>query len=223
MKSAATFLLLLLPLAAYATDDDDCHGNCGGNGDTVVDVTTTTNVGDTVLNNETLTSVGGNKNLALAAPGLGDVDIAQCLGSTQWSLLIGGRQKLVLNQVCMAEFYLKNGKYDLAAQALCNQPEILVEYDTEAQCEIAHDFTPPIVEGSYSFEPTEAAVVVYDDHDEQDDELIHDTAQALAELKSSLDQEKQARKAYAVQQQKLAQADAQYSQQVLEKLRSIDN
>ncbi len=92
-------------------------------------------------------STGGNRAYNVVAPGLGDVDIAQCLGSTQWSLLIGGKQKLVLNQVCMAEFYLKQGRYDLAAQALCNQPEILMEYRTEVACEIDHDFKPAIIEG----------------------------------------------------------------------------
>jgi len=87
---------------------------------------------------------GDNKTITVVAPGLGDVDIAQCLGSTQWSLLVGGKQKLVLNQVCMAEFYLKQGRYELAAQALCNQPEILEEYVTEQACEDDHDFGPVV-------------------------------------------------------------------------------
>jgi len=119
-------------------------GNCNGPGDDdcyneIVDVDVAT--GD-MLGGDTAISTGGNKSLAVVAPGLGDVDIAQCLGSTQWSLLIGGKQKLVLNQVCMAEFYLKQGRYDLAAQALCNQPEILAEYAIEDDCEYDHDFTP---------------------------------------------------------------------------------
>ena len=77
---------------------------------------------------------------------LGDVDIAQCLGSTQWDTILGGRQKLVLNNVCMAEFYLNNGKWKLAAMALCNQPEILSEFSTEAECEEAHNFNSVIEE-----------------------------------------------------------------------------
>jgi hypothetical protein len=51
---------------------------------------------------------------------LGDVDIADCLGSHQWNTPIFGRQDLKLNQVCMAEFYLSAGKYQLAAMSLCN-------------------------------------------------------------------------------------------------------
>jgi len=92
-----------------------------------------------------------SKAWALAAPGLPNVAIARCLGSEAWTLLVGGKQKLVLNQVCMAEFYLKVGRYDLAAQALCNQPEILMEYTTEVSCEIDHDFTPIIPEGKDKF------------------------------------------------------------------------
>jgi len=97
-------------------------------------------------------STGGNKSYVVVPPGLGDVDIAQCLGSQAWTLLIGGKQTLVLNQVCMAEFYLTQGRYDLAAQALCNQPEILAEYTTEIACEIDHDFTPAIVEGEDEYD-----------------------------------------------------------------------
>lgn len=139
---------LIIGSCQYAFADDDCRGNsCNGGGD--VDVTTgdvnvgvdtlvegsTFNAGDTVLNSD-------SKSLGLAN-GLGDVDIADCLGSQQWNSPLFGRQKLVLNKVCMAEFYLRNGKYKLAAMQLCNVPEILSEFDTEASCESAHDFTPP--------------------------------------------------------------------------------
>jgi len=103
---------------------------------------------ENVLVNTELTggavNTGGNKTVALAN-GLGDVDIAQCLGSTQWSALVIAKQKLVLNQVCMAEFYLKQGRYDLAAQALCNQAGIIEEYSSEVACEIDHDFTPATI------------------------------------------------------------------------------
>jgi hypothetical protein len=98
--------------------------------------------GGDLIGGDMAISTGGNKSLVIAPPGLGDVDIAQCLGSQAWTLLIGGRQTLVLNQVCMAEFYLKVGRYDLAAQALCNQPGIVDEYSSEGACEIDHDFTP---------------------------------------------------------------------------------
>lgn len=92
--------------------------------------------GDTNTNIDT----GGNTSLALVNS-LGDVDIAQCLGSTQWGTPIYSRQKLVINWPCMAEFYLRNQKYALAAMALCNT-EILDEFASEIDCEVAHDFGP---------------------------------------------------------------------------------
>ncbi len=95
------------------------------------------------MNNQTTgdVSVGGDKSSAfgIGIPGLGDVDIAGCLGSEQWTLLFGGKQKLVINWPCMAEFYLRNGAPELAAMALCNT-EILDEFDSEAECEAAHKF-----------------------------------------------------------------------------------
>lgn len=144
LANLAVVLVLLLAAPSWADDDHRCYGghNCN-DGDTLVNIDAPVDVDvDGAI-------IGGDsvRSLAVVAPGLGDVDIAQCLGSTSWTFLVGGKQKLVLNQVCMAEFYLKNGRYDLAAQALCNQPEILDEYKTEVACEIDHDFTPPPDEG----------------------------------------------------------------------------
>jgi len=137
------------------TQSNDNNTQTAGDIDVAASASAVLSGGDMVGGDTSLSST--TKNLAIAAPNLGDVDIAQCLGSTQWSLLVGGKQKLVLNQVCMAEFYLKAGRYDLAAQALCNQPEIIAEYNTESDCELAHDFTPITVyrseEPAANYEP----------------------------------------------------------------------
>ncbi len=137
---------LLLVLVMYGIETSHADGGHDHSGDVTQsnDMNNQT-AGDIVTGGvDNQISTGGNRAYNVVAPGLGDVDIAQCLGSTQWSLLVGGKQKLVLNQVCMAEFYLKQARYDLAAQALCNQPEILNEYGSESACETAHDFTPAI-------------------------------------------------------------------------------
>lgn len=100
-------------------------------------------ISNSVSDAETNVVTGTGDSTALGfGHAMGDVDIAQCLGSTQWDTILGGKQKLVLNNVCMAEFYLKNEKWALAAMALCNQKEILQEFGTEAECERAHDFGP---------------------------------------------------------------------------------
>jgi hypothetical protein len=137
---------MLTALATRVEANPHPHDDDGG-GDVVnvpVDVSVSSSTAVDVAGDTLNLSTGGNRAYNVVAPGLGDVDIRECLGSTQWSLLVGGKQKLVLNQVCMAEFYLKRGRYDLAAQALCNQPEILMEYSNEKACEDSHDFTPVI-------------------------------------------------------------------------------
>jgi hypothetical protein len=169
----------LLYLAAtdpvYATGDCKGHScnDSGGdvvvgvNTDVITDVTTTLNTSSTLNNTSTMNggdlvggdtnvSTGGNKSLALAN-GLGDVDIAGCLGSTQFGTPLFSKQKLVINNVCLAQFYLDLNKYALAAMALCNIPGIIKEFESEDECRAAHDFAPIY----------EAAVIVEDDYDEQ--------------------------------------------------------
>ena len=123
-----TFLvasLFAIPLVVYA--GDDCIGNSCNK------VVTTKSL-------ESNTSVGGDSSRALA---LGrssfDVDISQCMGSTSWDTVLGGKQKLVINWVCLAEFYITNGQPELAAIAICNT-EMLDEFESEAECEEAHSF-----------------------------------------------------------------------------------
>jgi len=130
------FIALVVICAIYMAGQPRAYA--GGHGVTQSNDMNNQTTGDVDLS----TTTEGSKALALGNT-LGDVDIAGCLGSTQWNSPLFGKQKLVLNQVCMAEFYLKNGKYELAAMALCNVPEILKEFDTEVACEKAHDFGPP--------------------------------------------------------------------------------
>lgn len=144
--------LLVSPVWA----DDDCRGrSCNDSGDVDVGVDVSVNSGDMVGGDVDVSH--SSRALALSNS-LGDVDIAGCLGSTQWNSPVFGKQKLVLNQVCMAEFYLEAGKYALAAQSLCNVPEILREFANEQECEEAHDFNPVV---------TEAPVVVVEDYYEE--------------------------------------------------------
>ena len=159
-------LILLIVLLPAVTLADDCRGNCpGGSTDTAVEVMTDV---DSSVNNV----ISGDSSKAFAfGHGLGDVDIAQCLGSTQWDTILGGKQKLVLNNVCMAEFYLNQGKYALAAMALCNQPEILKEFSTEEECEGAHDFTPPPMEPTIIPMINEEQMVIVEEQEEEIESL----------------------------------------------------
>lgn len=94
---------------------------------------------------------------------LGDVDIAGCLGSTQWSTPLLSKQKLVVNWPCLAEFYLRNAMYDNAAMAICNT-EVRKEFETETACRDAHPFqlmaAPPPVDESDDEDEELAGIVV---------------------------------------------------------------
>ena len=177
--AVALVLCLVLPPVLASSRDDDDRGDIDIDiGDVNVPVDVLVNAGDLSLDQNLQFD---SKAYALAPPGLGGVAIARCLGSEAWTLLIGGKQKLVLNQVCMADFYLKVGRYDLAAQALCNQPEILEEYPSEVACEIDHDFTPAIVEGASGYD--------HDIHSRSDE---FDLAYAVQEEEIEYLQEEQA-------------------------------
>ena len=148
------FVLLMLSAPLWASGD--CKGNQPCN-DTDVDVVNEIVGGDI--------SIAGDKSKSL---GLGfgrssfDVDINQCMGSTSWDTIVGGKQKLVINWVCLAEFYLKTNQPELAAVAICNT-EILKEFDSEEDCESAHDF----------FVEVATALPEVEDHFEEEEEYHH--------------------------------------------------
>ena len=172
--------ILIFLIITKAEAQHECQGghNCNGGDPGNVTLDSSTVIGDTVVGGDTI------RSLAVVAPGLPSVAIARCLGSEAWTLLIGGKQKLVLNQVCMAEFYLNVGRYDLAAQALCNQPEILAEYKTELACEDKHNFTPPKSEGKGGFDSDERSAQ-FEEHYELAQQQEHEI-EYLKEEQASL-------------------------------------
>jgi hypothetical protein len=214
---------------------DDCRGNsCNGGGDIDIggtnvdvggtnvdvgtDVTTDVTVGDTNVNVPITTGptnvTGGdttlnNESRALAlSNSLGDVDIAGCLGSQQFNTPIFGRQNLVLNKVCMADFYLKTQKYALAAQQLCNIKEILEEFENEAECEAAHDFAPVVVE-----EP----VIVMSESNDEEVEYLRDELQRQEAFPDELENKVQSLE----QQQRVVIREPYLSDEKKDKLREI--
>jgi len=157
-------LFLFFPLVVLASgSDDDISQTTDVTTDVATDVTTS--VVNEIAGSDV--SITGSTSRAL---GLGrssfDVDINQCMGSTAWDTPLGGRQRLVINWVCLAEFYLKTGQPDLAAVAICNT-EMLKEFDDEAACEAAHDF---FIEISESLVVEEAVTIQEDSHWEEEED-----------------------------------------------------
>lgn len=148
--------------------------NVGGTtiGDTNVPVNVTT--GDMVDGD---TSLSNNSKALALSNSLGDVDIAGCLGSTQWATPLFSKQKLVVNWPCLAEFYLRNGQYKLASMAICNT-EIVKEFANEAECEAAHDFKA-IIE--------EPVLVMAESNDDDEIEYLRDELEEQAMLHTDLE------------------------------------
>ena len=65
---------------------------------------------------------------------LGDVDINDCLASTQWGTIIVSRQRVVLNKWCAAEVYDYKGLHSVAARLRCDIKEVSDLFQTESEC-----------------------------------------------------------------------------------------
>ena len=154
------FALLLLPSLVLA-----------GKPDQVTDVSNETIVGETV--------VGGNSTRAFSH-GLGDVDIADCLASTQWGTILFSAQGVKLNRWCAAEIYDAKGLYDMAARMRCDIKEVAQHFTSQSGCIKANTVQVP--------EP-----IVPNDHNDCDDECEDNLEQvvALKERVAALEQQRQ--------------------------------
>ena len=179
------------------TASSEAHAKAGATSNPVL--TAGDNIGGDLNSNVDIAG-DSSRAYALGVPGLGDVDIAGCLGSTQWTLLIGGKQKLETNWWCVTKLYLEAGLYDNASMAVCNT-EVRQEFETEDECREAHPFKAMALSV-----PTES-----DDEDEEHDRIkaeladLTATVAALqrenAQLESQVQKtEKVAQRAYAAPQ-----------------------
>lgn len=110
-------------------------------------------------------SVGGDSSKAYGfSHALGDVDINQCLGSTQWGSIIVSKQKLVLNRWCAAEVYDAKGLFDTAAKMRCSIREVRELFDSDSDC----------IDGNTAtwVEPVESASEVDEDEDEHVEQIM---------------------------------------------------
>jgi len=138
------------------------------------------------LSADSAVNIAGDSSRVIALGNtLGDVDIAGCLGSTQWNTPVYGRQVLVINWPCMAEFYLKNQMYDLAAMALCNT-EIEDEFASEAACEAAHDFGSIEITESPQLTALYTRAAQYDEDEDEREEQFIAQQQEIAYVKEEL-------------------------------------
>jgi hypothetical protein len=102
---------------------------------------------------------------------LGDVDINQCLGSTQWGTILVSKQKLVLNKWCAAEVYDAKGLYDMAARMRCSIPEVAEFFTVDSECIAANLVTAP----------PPAPVIIEDTHYDEEEEWHEEQLQMQAD------------------------------------------
>lgn len=113
-------LLLVLPATAQDYEDESV------NVDTNVNVDTSMTGGDVSVSSS-------NRSFAFAHS-LGDVDIAQCIASTQWGSILVSKQKVILNLWCVAEVYDHKGMHDMAALMRCDIGEIADHFVSNEAC-----------------------------------------------------------------------------------------
>ncbi len=120
------FLLALIVLA-LAPGDAYASGDCrNGSCNEVI-----LSGGDNTANNSA--SVGGSDTMAFSHS-LGDVDINDCLASTQWGTILVSRQRVVLNKWCAAEVYDYKGLHHMAALLRCDIKEIGDFFESREEC-----------------------------------------------------------------------------------------
>lgn len=159
-------------------------------------------------------NTGGNETFGFAHS-LGDVDLNQCMGSTQWGTILVSKQKLVLNKWCAADSLDSKGMYKAAAMLRCSIKEVskvLGSTCIDALTVHADEVTsvPMTDEGDSDDDENERYELLYA-------RLIDLEAQGMAEAERA---EKAARRANtAAQRANKAETDRkQYAQDLYEEL-----
>lgn len=220
--------LLLVSVASYATPPDnrppDNRPPDFNDGDVTTDVTTDVNTNvDTTVNAGDL--VGGDTNVshtsrALAlGNSLGDVDINDCLASTQWGTPVFSRQNVVLNKWCAAEVYDAKGLHRMAAKVRCEIKEIAALSETREEC-IADNTVqaPPVVVAA---PPTES--VEREDEDEEVKEKHNDLEARIAAIEKKRAADARRASAWAEEQKRAREEQKMLAQQSLDALQEYRN
>lgn len=208
-----TIIILLFPAIAIAggnphNDDVDVDVNVGGDtvnvgGDTVNvgGATLNSSVGDTTMNAGDVALNDSSKAFAFAH-GLGDVDIADCLGSEQWGTIVVSRQYLELNKWCAAEVYDAKGLYQMAAIVRCDIKEIKKHFSDEQSCIEANTVKPVVVAES----PPPPEIVVKPDPELQEAHVENQMALESMEQKlAKLERQQRQTQRQLIEKRELAQ------------------
>ena len=131
-------LIVLISGPVFASGDKITQSN-DMNNQTSGDVTT----GDVSTGDLTGGSQSNSSKSIALVNSLGDVDINDCLGSTQWATPVFSKQKLNLNKWCAAEVYDSKGMHSMAGRIRCEIPEIEALFDDHQQCVLENTVLVP--------------------------------------------------------------------------------
>ena len=176
-------LLLIVIVFAIIPGDAMASGGCNDGSCNSVLQDTRVFGGDNTAENSAL--IGGSRTQAFSHS-LGDVDINDCLASTQWGTILVSRQKVVLNKWCAAEIYDHKGMYQMAAMMRCGIREIADHFQTESECIEANTVRVEVSRGT----PDSAIVEHYEDLMSRLDELESQNNELQAEY-DALEQRRQ--------------------------------
>ena len=174
----ALIIILLWPIIVLA---DNGHGHDHG-GD--VDVANSITGGDVSLDTGDVSISDSTRSYGFAY-GMGDVDINQCLASTQWGTILVSRQKVVLNKWCAAESYDARGLHFMAALLRCDIDEVIEHFESKDECVKANTYRPPEPEPAPAIIIPAVPVEVEEEHDNLEQRLVSlERSQRAAAIKA---------------------------------------
>lgn len=215
---AITFMLSFYTSAHADPDHHGCQGNCpsDGGGDVAVSLES----GDV-----NASPSYNSKSLGIGlSNGLGDVDINDCLASTQFGTPLFSKQGVILNKWCAAEVYDAKGLYKMAAVMRCDIQDVRKHFASKEECQEANTVVITQVI-TYVPEPqTQSTVDVYhDDHEEEEEEVHDGLAERLAELETKREADARRATRYANEQRAYESEQRSYAQQALADLEEYKN
>lgn len=194
---------------AWATPKNEAEANAAAKA--VAVGSQTVNAGD-MVGGDTSVSTGGNKAFAFAH-GLGDVDINDCLASTQWGTIIVSAQKVVLNKWCAGEVYDAKGLYKMGGIMRCDIQEIRRHFETDLECVEANTMRVVTVQA-----PIEHTQERHEEDAERHDYEISQLSAQYEALQQALsetaERDRAGRIAYQRAQQERREKLNQYAEQV---------
>lgn len=169
------------------------------------------------LNNQTSGNVVTEGSTALGlgfSYGMGDVDINDCLVSTQSGNIIFGKQGFEYNLWCMGEVYDAKGLYRMGALMRCDIPAVRIHFTDDSSCLAANEVGREVAEVAPVLDSLYEQASRHEETEEQHEEELEQMQMQQAEIVNRMD-------SYDRQRRRAAEAERQYNAEFLEKFKEV--